>query len=81
MSADCAHAIHPNYGEKHEENHAPLLGQGIVIKANANQRYATTSVTSALFKHIAKAAGVPVQEFVVKNDSPCGSTIGELTVN
>ncbi|PVV04512.1 hypothetical protein BB560_000988 [Smittium megazygosporum] len=78
VSADMAHAIHPNYSEKHEDNHSPQMNAGIVIKINANQRYATTSATSALFKKIAANHNIPVQEFVVRNDSPCGSTIGPL---
>ncbi|EPZ34400.1 Peptidase M18 2 domain-containing protein [Rozella allomycis CSF55] len=78
ISADCAHAIHPNYSDKHEQNHAPRLNEGIVIKVNANQRYATTSLTSSIFKQIANKNNIPFQEFVVKNDSPCGSTIGPI---
>ncbi|OLY85790.1 Aspartyl aminopeptidase [Smittium mucronatum] len=78
VSADMAHAIHPNYPEKHEEDHAPAINKGMVIKINANQRYATTSVTSTMFKTIAKNHGLPIQVFVVRNDVPCGSTIGPL---
>ncbi|OMH81986.1 putative aspartyl aminopeptidase [Zancudomyces culisetae] len=78
ISADMAHAIHPNYSEKHEENHAPKMNGGIVIKINANQRYATTYATSLALKVLAKRHQLPIQEFVVRNDSPCGSTIGPL---
>ncbi|PVU98728.1 hypothetical protein BB559_001340 [Furculomyces boomerangus] len=78
VSADMAHAVHPNYFEKHEDNHAPQMNQGLVIKVNANQRYATTSATSAILKVIAEKHDLPLQEFVVRNDSPCGSTIGPL---
>lgn len=64
--------------EKHEENHQPKLHNGLVIKYNTNQRYATTDVTSLLFREVAKRAGVPVQDFCVRNDMGCGSTIGPI---
>ena len=78
LSADMAHAIHPNYSDKHEDHHRPQINGGVVIKTNANQRYASTSVTSLILKQLAVKANVPVQEFVVRNDSACGSTIGPM---
>ena len=78
ISMDNAHALHPNFTEKHDPQHFPLLNHGPVIKYNANQRYATTSASAALFKKLCLTAAVPVQEFVMKNDLPCGSTIGPI---
>ncbi|XP_044460713.1 probable aspartyl aminopeptidase isoform X1 [Mangifera indica] len=78
VSADMAHGVHPNFSEKHEENHRPEMHKGLVIKHNANQRYATSGVTAFLFKEIAKIHNLPTQEFVVRNDMGCGSTIGPI---
>ena len=61
ISADQAHAVHPNYSEYHEENHRPALNGGVVLKYNGNQRYATNSVTASIFKDACKIAAVPVQ--------------------
>ena len=79
ISADNAHGIHPNFADKHDANHGPMLNAGPVIKINANQRYATNSATSALFRQLAKAEDVSVQAFTVRSDMACGSTIGPLT--
>ena len=79
ISADNAHALHPNYTDKHDSQHGPQINAGPVIKINANQRYATNSETSALFKQLCEHAEVPVQTFVTRNDMACGSTIGPIT--
>ena len=81
ISADNAHGVHPNYVDKHDGNHGPILNEGPVIKTNANQRYATNSETSVLFKHLCDLADVPVQSFVVRSDMACGSTIGPITAS
>lgn len=81
ISADNAHGIHPNYADKHDANHGPILNDGPVIKVNANQRYASNSETSAAFRHLCELADVPVQSFVVRSDMACGSTIGPITAS
>jgi len=91
FSIDGAHAFHPNYSAKHQSEHRPQLHEGIVIKTNANQRYSTTPLTAALFRKVCEKSTergldgldsgsnpVKVQDFVVRNDSPCGSTIGPM---
>lgn len=78
VSADMAHGVHPNFMDKHEEHHLPELQKGLVIKHNANQRYATSGVTAFLFKEVANMHNLPTQEFVVRNDMGCGSTIGPI---
>ncbi len=79
ISADNAHGIHPNFSDRHDDNHGPLLNQGPVIKINSNQRYASNSETTGLYRMLAAAEDVPVQSFVVRTDMACGSTIGPIT--
>jgi aspartyl aminopeptidase len=79
VSADNAHGVHPNFIDRHDDNHGPLLNAGPVIKVNANQRYATNSETSSLFRLLCRQQSVPVQSFVVRSDMGCGSTIGPIT--
>jgi aspartyl aminopeptidase len=79
ISADGAHAIHPNYTEFHDPQHAVKMGQGPVIKVNANHRYATSAFTSTIFEQLCKDVDVPFQHYVHKTDLPCGSTIGPIT--
>lgn len=78
ISADMSHAIHPNYSEKHQQNHQVKMNAGIVIKTNNDQRYATDVVSASLIRILAEKNEVPIQDFIVKNDSPCGSTIGPM---
>ncbi|MBT4128781.1 MAG: M18 family aminopeptidase [Nitrospina sp.] len=79
ISADMAHAIHPNYSEMHDNQHMPIINGGPVIKSNAGQRYATDAMSSVWFESLCKKAGIPVQKFVVRSDLGCGSTIGPIT--
>ncbi len=79
ISCDNAHALHPNFRDKHDERHGPAINGGPVIKVNSSQRYATNSVTGALFRDVCREADVPVQSFVTRADMGCGSTIGPIT--
>jgi len=78
LSSDMGHAIHPNYTSKHEDNHAPKINGGIVIKTNAKQRYASDSIGSFLVKKLVERKGGKVQEYEVRNDMACGSTVGPM---
>jgi len=78
VSVDAAHAVHPNYAERHELNHTPVLGRGPVLKLNANQSYATDGLTVARIEQWRRRADVGLQSYVVRSDLPCGSTIGPI---
>ena len=79
ISADNAHAVHPNYPSKHDKEHSPYINAGVVIKVNANQRYASNSTTIAKFIDSANSVGEKTQRFVTRSDMGCGSTIGPIT--
>ena len=79
VSADMAHAVHPNYADRHEPEHRPKIGGGPVIKVNANQSYASNSESAGLFAALCRDVGVAPQHFVTRSDLGCGSTIGPLT--
>jgi aspartyl aminopeptidase len=78
LSADMAHAVHPNYAEKHDDLNRPALGAGPVLKTNAGQSYATDAVSAAAISAAATRAELELQRFVTRSDLPCGSTIGPL---
>ena len=71
-----AHAVHPNFPQKHEQNHAPILGGGIVLKTNSQKRYASDVYSNARLKLLCEQANINCQTFVMRNDMPCGSTVG-----
>jgi len=79
LSADNAHAIHPNYPERHEPRHAPLINHGPAVKVNGNQRYATSARGLAHIRSISESNHIPLQTFASRNNVPCGSTIGPIT--
>lgn len=79
LSADGAHATHPNYPDRHEPEHPVALGGGPVLKLNANQRYASDALTGAAFRLACERARAPVQVFASRTDMACGSTIGPVT--
>jgi aspartyl aminopeptidase len=79
VSADMAHAVHPNYVDRSEARHRVALNGGPVIKVNAQQRYATCARTAALFQEICRREDIPVQHYAHRTDLPCGSTIGPIT--
>lgn len=79
VSCDNAHAQHPNFPFKHDEQHAPQLGGGVVVKINANQRYATNALSQGKFVQCAHNLGLTTQNLVTRSDMGCGSTIGPIT--
>ena len=79
ISADNAHAVHPNYQDKADPVNRPVMNKGIVIKYNANQKYTTDGVSAANFKLLCKEAGVPFQTFTNRSDMPGGSTLGNIS--
>ena len=79
VSADNAHAVHPNYPDRHELNNAPNVNEGVVVKTNVNQRYATSASSMVPIVHAASTAGVNLQTFSSRNNIACGSTIGPIT--
>lgn len=78
LSADNAHAVHPNYPGKADPTNQPYLNEGIVLKYNANQKYTTDAVSAAVFKELCRKAGVPVQTYVNRSDIAGGSTLGNI---
>jgi aspartyl aminopeptidase len=74
-----AHAVHPNYADRHEPGHRPLVGRGPVIKHNAGQSYASDAHTAGLFASLCAECGFEPQHFVSRSDLPCGSTIGPIS--
>lgn len=80
VSADNAHALHPNHPEFADSNNAPVLNEGVVLKFNANQRYTTDGVSAAIFRQICRKAEVPVQTYCNRADIPGGSTLGNISL-
>jgi hypothetical protein len=78
LSADNAHAVHPNHPELSDSACAPKLGGGVVVKYNANQKYTTDSVSDAVFRTLAERAGAKVQSYANRADMPGGSTLGSI---
>ena len=79
VSADMAHGVHPNFADKHEPHHRPVLGRGPVIKTNVNQSYASDAKSAGAFACLCADLGVRPQQFTPRADGPCGSTIGPIT--
>ena len=78
LSADNAHAVHPNHPEKYDQTNRVFMNEGVVVKANANQKYTSDGVSTAIFEQICANAGVPTQRFANHSDVPGGSTLGNI---
>jgi len=78
ISADMAHCVHPNYPEKHDSAHKPMMHRGPVIKINLENRYSTNAESESILEYIAKKHKIPVQKFCVRNDMACGTTVGPI---
>lgn len=78
VSIDMVHALNPNYPKKHDEHHAPLLGKGIVLKYNADGKYASNALSAAVIVHAAQVLNLNCQSYVCRSDMPCGSTVGPI---
>lgn len=79
ISADLAHALHPNFVEKHDPTNKPIMGGGPVIKISANQAYTSDAFSSGVYKNICEKCGVKYQQFVNRSDERGGSTIGPIS--
>jgi aspartyl aminopeptidase len=79
VSVDMAHAVHPNYADRHEPGHRPVIGRGPVLKQNVNQSYASDARTAGLFRQLCAEVSVEPQHFVSRSDLACGSTIGPIS--
>jgi len=78
LSSDLGHAFHPNFADKYDPQHTCLLGHGVTLKCNANQKYATSSTTAAAVLQLAEKKKMPFQKFVSRSDIPSGSTVGSI---
>ncbi|MFZ9722129.1 MAG: M18 family aminopeptidase [Ilumatobacteraceae bacterium] len=79
LSCDNAHAVHPNYPDRHDARHAPLINRGLALKVNSNQRYASSTASTVAFLNACERARIEHQVFASRNNMPCGSTIGPIT--
>lgn len=78
LSGDLAHGYHPNYADKYDLPNAPFLGKGVILKFNANQKYATSSPAAASLVHLAETQKISLQKFASRSDIPSGSTVGSI---